>query len=172
MTEAPASSNLLTHIHCGCKEDNCKTKSCSCVKQGIPCSLSCGKCNGVVILMYHKWMRRNVLMKMNKDDCIWLTNMSWSVITYLQFFNVMTHYDSVNFLFHWGKGGYNLLWFWNLDKLRLNIPKYPQFALIIIPLVVVLIYACICISFLYWCLVVGLVHWLHNLVWNGWSHKK
>ena len=47
MTQAPASSNLLTYIHCGCKEDNCKTKSCSCVKHGVPCSLSCGKCSGV-----------------------------------------------------------------------------------------------------------------------------
>jgi len=40
-------SYLLKYVHCGCKEDGCKANSCSCRSIGLPCTLTCKKCNGV-----------------------------------------------------------------------------------------------------------------------------
>ena len=46
-TQPPASSRLSKYVSSGCKEDGCLKNNCSCQKYGVPCSLSCSKCNGV-----------------------------------------------------------------------------------------------------------------------------
>ena len=45
-TAAPAPQELLTVIHCNCKQ-HCDTMRCSCRKNGLLCSIACGECHGV-----------------------------------------------------------------------------------------------------------------------------
>ena len=48
ITNQPGPENLLKYVRCQCKEDGCAgNTNCSCKKNGIQCSMSCTKCNGV-----------------------------------------------------------------------------------------------------------------------------
>ena len=46
MSNTPGSGDLLKIIRCNCTQD-CATKSCSCRKLCIFCSIACGNCKGV-----------------------------------------------------------------------------------------------------------------------------
>ena len=46
MKQAPAPSNLLKVVRCGCKT-GCKTSACTCLKHGLKCTPVCKECRGV-----------------------------------------------------------------------------------------------------------------------------